>query len=182
MENVQVDLHPSKKGESIIDLANYKLMILDDDVIQALINRFRSAQNMLTMLNMRGTFITRSHDVWFNEAWKVGKDDLKHIVYVSPKGATIGEYGDCEMFWSHFDDELEPIPPLGATHVEVILIVDELGDVAIIELETQDAILDMLNEIENRFLVDCGCIENAIYLIVEYERNKIFKSTLVSQF
>jgi hypothetical protein len=66
--------------------------------------------------------------------------------------------------------------------VEVILIVDELGDVAIIELETQDAILDMLNEIENRFLVDCGCIENAIYLIVEYERNKIFKSTLVSQF
>jgi hypothetical protein len=66
--------------------------------------------------------------------------------------------------------------------VEVNLIVDELGDVAIIELETQDAILDMLNEIENRFLVDCGCIENAIYLIVEYERNKIFKSTLVSQF
>jgi hypothetical protein len=66
--------------------------------------------------------------------------------------------------------------------VEVNLIVDELGDVAIIELETQDAILDMLNEIENRLLVDCGCIENAIYLIVEYERNKIFKSTLVSQF
>lgn len=67
-------------------------------------------------------------------------------------------------------------------HAEADLIVDELGDVAIIELETQDAILDMLNEIENRFLVDCGCIENAIYLIVEYERNKIFKSTLVSQF
>ncbi len=66
--------------------------------------------------------------------------------------------------------------------MEVNLIVDELGDVAIIELETQDAILDMLNEIENRLLVDCGCIENAIYLIVEYERNKIFKSTLVSQF
>ncbi len=39
----------------------------------------------------------------------------------------------------------------------------------------------MLNEIENQFLVDGGCIKNVIYLIVEYERNKIFKSTLVSQ-
>jgi hypothetical protein len=40
----------------------------------------------------------------------------------------------------------------------------------------------MLNEIETCFFVDGGCIENAIYLIMEYERNKIFKSTLVSQF
>jgi hypothetical protein len=95
MEIVQVDLHSLKKGESIIDLANYKLIMLDDDEIQALINRFRSAQNMLTMLNMKGTFITRSHDLCFNESWKVGKDDIKQVVYVPPKRATIGEYGDC---------------------------------------------------------------------------------------
>ncbi len=37
MENVEVDLHPLKKGESVIDLVNYKLIMLDDDVIQALI-------------------------------------------------------------------------------------------------------------------------------------------------
>jgi hypothetical protein len=35
--------------------------------------------------------------------------------------------------------------------------------------------------LENQFLVDGGCIKNVIYLIVEYEGNKIFKSTLVSQ-
>jgi hypothetical protein len=58
MENVRVDLHPLKKGESIIDLANYKLIMLDDDVIQTFINRFGNAQNMLTMLNMKGTLIT----------------------------------------------------------------------------------------------------------------------------
>ncbi len=40
MENVRVDLHPLKNGESIIDLANYKLIMLDDDVIQALIDKF----------------------------------------------------------------------------------------------------------------------------------------------
>jgi hypothetical protein len=182
MENMRVDLHPLKKGESFIDLANYKLIMLDDDVIQTLIDRFKSAQNMLTMLNMKGTLITRSHDLWFNEPWKVGKDDLKHLVYVPLKRAIIGENGECEVFRNRFDEELELVPPLGATHVEANLIVDELGDVAIIELETQDAILDMLNEIENRFLVGGGCIENAIYLIVEYETNKIFKSTLVSQF
>jgi hypothetical protein len=46
---------------------------------------------------------------------------------------------------------------------------------------TQDAISNMLNETENQFLIDGGCIKNVIYLIVEYERNKIFKSTLISQ-
>jgi hypothetical protein len=34
-------------------------------------------------------------------------------------------------------------------HVEVVIIVDELGDVAIIELKTQYVISNMLNEIEN---------------------------------
>jgi len=65
-------------------------------------------------------------------------------------------------------------------HVEVNLITNELGDVAIIDLKTQDVILDMLNEIENQFLVDGGCIENVIHPIVEYEGNKIFKSTYVN--
>ncbi len=112
----------------------------------------------------------------------MGKDDLKHLVYVPLKRTTIGEDGDCEVFRNCFDEELESIPPSSATHVEANLIVDELGGVAIIELKTQDAILNMLNEIENQFIVDGGCIENAIYFIVEYERNKIFKVTLVSQF
>jgi hypothetical protein len=39
----------------------------------------------------------------------------------------------------------------------------------------------MLNETKDQFLVDGGCIKNAIYPIVEYEENKIFKSTLVNQ-
>jgi hypothetical protein len=47
---------------------------------------------------MKGTLITRSHDSWFNESWKVGEDDVKHLVYVPPKRATIGEDGDCEVF------------------------------------------------------------------------------------
>jgi hypothetical protein len=44
MENVRVNLHPLKKGESIIELANYKPIVLDDDVMQTLINKFKSAQ------------------------------------------------------------------------------------------------------------------------------------------
>jgi Holliday junction resolvase-like predicted endonuclease len=34
-------------------------------------------------------------------------------------------------------------------HVELDLIADELGDVAIIELKTRDVISDMLNKSEN---------------------------------
>jgi len=61
------------------------------------------------------------------------------------------------------------------------LVDDGLDDVAIIESKTQDAILDMSNEIEGQFLIDVR-FQNAICLIVEYEGNKIYKSTLVSQF
>ncbi len=66
----------------------------------------------------------------------MGKDDLKQLVYVPLKRATIGEDGDCEVFRNCFDEKLEPLPPSSATHVEANLIVDELGDVAIIKLKT----------------------------------------------
>jgi hypothetical protein len=65
-------------------------------------------------------------------------------------------------------------------HVEANLVDEDLGDVAIIELETQHVISDMLDEIENQFLVDGG-YENAIYPIVEYQGNKIYKSMLINQ-
>jgi len=55
MENVWVALHPLQEGESIANLAYYNLIMLDDDVIQALIDRFKNVQNMLTMLNMKGS-------------------------------------------------------------------------------------------------------------------------------
>ncbi len=99
-------------------------------IIHALIDGFQNVQNMLTMLNMKGTPITWGHDSWFNEPWKVEKDDLKHLVYVPFK--RVSEDGGCEVFWNHFDEKLKHVPPPGATHVEVDLITDELGDVAII--------------------------------------------------
>jgi hypothetical protein len=47
-----------KEGESIADLVDYKLIMSNDDVIHALIDGFQNAQNMLTMLNMKGISIT----------------------------------------------------------------------------------------------------------------------------
>jgi hypothetical protein len=63
--------------------------------------------------------------------------------------------------------------------MESDLVDDGLDDVATIELETPDAILDMSNEIERQFLIDVR-FQNVICLIVEYEGNKIYKSTSVS--
>ncbi len=79
-------------------MVDYNLVILNDDVILALIDEFRNAQNMLIMLNMMGSPITRGHDSsWFNELGKVEQDDLKHLTYVPSKKTTIGEDGDCEV-------------------------------------------------------------------------------------
>jgi hypothetical protein len=41
-------------------------------------------------------------------------------------------------------------------HVEANLVDEDLGDVAIIELETRHVISDMLNETKNQFSVDGG--------------------------
>jgi hypothetical protein len=83
MENVWVALHTLLEGESIANLAYNNLVLLDDDVIQTLIDRFRNVQNMLTMLNMKGSPTTQGHDSsWFNEPWKVEQYDLKHVAYV----------------------------------------------------------------------------------------------------
>ncbi len=53
------------------------------------------------------------------------------------------------MLWNCFNEEIWHVPPPSVTHLEVDLIVNELGDVAIIKSKTQDAILDMLNETKN---------------------------------
>jgi hypothetical protein len=67
MENVWTTLHPLQEGESIVNLAYYNPIMSNDDVIQALINRFKDVQNMLTMLNMKGSPIACDHDSsWFN--------------------------------------------------------------------------------------------------------------------
>jgi hypothetical protein len=51
-----------QEGESIVNLAYYNLIMSNDDVIQTLIDWFKNAQNMLTMLNMKGNPIAWGHD------------------------------------------------------------------------------------------------------------------------
>jgi hypothetical protein len=78
----------------------------NDDVIQALIDGFRSVQNMLTMLNMKSSPTTWGHDSsWFNEPWKVEQDDFKHLAYVPFQKAITCEDGDCEVLWDYVDEE-----------------------------------------------------------------------------
>jgi hypothetical protein len=55
MENVWATLHPLQEGESIVNLTDYNLVMSYDDVIHASIDKFRSAKNMLTMLNTKGS-------------------------------------------------------------------------------------------------------------------------------
>jgi hypothetical protein len=65
-------------------------------------------------------------------------------------------------------------------HVETNLVDEDLCDVAMIESKKWHVISNMLNEIQNQFLIDGRC-ENAIYRIMEYQGSKIYKSMLVIQ-
>jgi len=137
MENVWATLHTLQEREPIVNLIDYNLVMSDDDVIHASIHEFRNAQNMLTMLNMKGSPITRGHDAsWFNEPWKVEQDDLKHLTYVPFRKPIIGEDGDCEVLRDYVDEEPEHVPPPSVMHVEANLIDEDLGGVAIIKSKT----------------------------------------------
>ncbi len=48
-------IHPLQEGEPIVNLIDCNLVMSDHDVIHASIDKFGNAQNMLTMLNMKGS-------------------------------------------------------------------------------------------------------------------------------
>jgi len=54
MENVWFDLHPLQEHEFVVKLSNYNLVMLDENVIMALIKGFKVVQSMLTMMNTKG--------------------------------------------------------------------------------------------------------------------------------
>jgi hypothetical protein len=58
MVNVWFDLHPLQEHEFVVNLANYNLVMLDENVITALIKGFKADQSMLTMMNMKGLLMT----------------------------------------------------------------------------------------------------------------------------
>jgi hypothetical protein len=53
MEMVWFNLHPLQEHEFVVNLANYNLVMLDENVM-ALIKGFKVVQSMLTMMNMKG--------------------------------------------------------------------------------------------------------------------------------
>ncbi len=50
---VWFNLHPLQEHEFVVNLANYNLVMLDENVM-ALIKGFKVVQSMLTMMNMKG--------------------------------------------------------------------------------------------------------------------------------
>ncbi len=71
MENVWVNLHHLQKGEYVVNLVRrYNLVKSNEDVILALIVRFKVVQNMLTMLKMKGIHVAQSCVFMF--IWAMG--------------------------------------------------------------------------------------------------------------
>ncbi len=97
MENVWVNLHHLQKGEYIVNLVGYyNLVNSNEDVILALIVRFKVGQNMLTMLKMNHIHVVEGKCSYFNEPREVEKVDPKHLAYDPPTKTIVGEDGNCE--------------------------------------------------------------------------------------
>jgi hypothetical protein len=98
MENVWVNLHHLQKGEFVVNLVRcYNLVKSNEDVILALIVRFKVVQNMLTMLKMKGIHVAQGTCSCLYEPWEVEKVDPKHLAYVPPTKTIVGEDGNCEV-------------------------------------------------------------------------------------
>lgn len=129
MENVWVNLHHLQKGEYIVNLVGYyNLVNSNEEVILALIVRFKVVQNMLTMLKMKGIHVAQGTCSCLYEPWEVEKVDPKHLAYDPPTKTIVGEDGNCEGSW---DCAHEPLPPLGVKHIGGNLVDDDINNVVV---------------------------------------------------
>jgi hypothetical protein len=61
MEKVRFGLHPLQEHEFVVNLANYNLIMLDENIIMALIKGFKVVQSMLITMNMKVEKVNLKH-------------------------------------------------------------------------------------------------------------------------
>jgi hypothetical protein len=66
----------------------------------------------------------------------VEHDDLKHLAYFPSRKTTTSENNDYEMFRNYVNEKPKLVPPPNVTHVQINLVDEDLGDVAITESKT----------------------------------------------
>ena len=183
MKNVWADLHPLAEGELACNLSDYTLIATDDDVIAALQEGLKEAQSMLRVLNMSPS-IQCANKVWFMTPWLVEKADPQNFAYVPTKSPVRGEDGDGEVLRADLEENSLDHDSVNSNSNPCIegeedIVEDEAPNLFDVEIETRDAMTEMLNLEEPQ--VSSALPTDKVIPFVQYGGHNIYKSTLVSQ-
>ena len=188
METVWESLHPLQPGETRCNLGNYRLISSNGEVVAALQEGFKEAQAMLRALNMAPTAHCQSkRRTWYEKPWLVERADPKSFAYkpsARPISEEDGHNGDSEVLRDWLHDETAS----GSGNAVAPQMRDTIGDdvdedgaehSAVLEQETHDAIIDLLNRAEVQ--VSTVVTDEKIKPTMEVDGHCIYKSTLVYQ-
>lgn len=183
MKNVWAQMHSLNATEIACDISDFALITIDADVIAALQDGLREAQNMLTVLNM-APLADYANKSWFLTPWVLEKVDSSSFVYALALSCIRGDDGDAEVLRQDLqaidadigivDNNFNPLDDSEAEIVE-----DVVSDLVVLQAETEDVVTELLNLEEPQ--VSFALPADKVIRFVEYKGHNIYKSALVSQ-
>lgn len=185
VENIWATLHPLLEGETPADLGDYSLIATDFDVIAALKEGLKIAQDMLRVLNMAPpNQASPAAKLWFRSPWEVEKLDSKHLAYQPSAMLQPGTDGDAECERQRLQSGPEEgVQTVSNSNPDDVLEADLEGDdgtcLSQLEEETKNVFAEVINDHEVQ--VSSSSQPAKILPVVTYEGHSIYKSTLVSQ-
>ena len=186
MNNIWAKLHGLEEGETAPDLGDYSGVATNEAVVDALKEGLKLAQRLINSLNMAPSPQAPSKSKqWFEKPWCAELSDKQSFAFASSAKPVRGEDGDMEVLREDLHSDAladqaraeagESDLPQG----EPELLDDGTPHLDVLESEACDAISDMLSAHENQV---AGTLDrHKVEPFVQFDGNKIFKSTLVGQ-
>jgi len=189
MTNIWAKLHPLSEDEVQPDLGNYRAVGTNGEVVTALKEGLREAQKIINSLNMApNPNAPARNKVWFDRPWEVELVDAQSFAFSAGTKPVRGEDGDMEVLREDIREKEQELQRRAELHevetpvqndVEEDVFDDGVPPLVVVESETTDIISDILSRHEVEV---CDRPTPAkVVAFVEFDGNRIFKSTLVGQ-
>lgn len=189
MNNIWAKMHQLQENESAANLGDYSAVHSNEEVVSALKEGLKDAQQMLNSLNMApNSHALASKKVLFEKPWMVERADKQSFAYTPTSKPIHGEDGDMEVLRSDLQEvehELERriasenLHPSICEHVEEEIVDDGADSMIVVDTETRDAISEMLDFHEEH--VGASSVDTKVIPIVQFNGHSIYKSTFVGQ-
>ena len=188
MTNIWAKLHKLGEDEVVPDLGDYSLVSSNNEVVLALKEGLKDAQKMMNSLNMAPSpQAAAKNRVWFERPWILESADTQSFSFHTTGKPVWGEDGDMEVLREDLREKESELQRRAELHelqhlendIEEDVLDDGVEALTVVESETQDIISEVLSNHEDHIPGTSTPVK--VVSFVEFDGNRIFKSTLVGQ-